>query len=250
MCTCALCASVAISSNFKFYLHSLGISVFVFFLLFVCFFSSFSFTFPSFSVSIPFLYFYLGIQTCCILLCDRKLEQRRRRRRRLKWSPTSRITAISLIVCLSVCLSVCRMLFEFTNMPHNGHTERGRGRREKEEGGERCAGAASTATFVIDSLEHPVICEVISTCCVICWGIYIVYFFCWFIDLSITMLIASYRWRYLIKYFCFQQRIKESTSIKIIIDIFLSITTKFIIIIDICVAVLHVFNRKSRNLQA
>lgn len=27
---------------------------------------------------------------------------------------------------LIVCLSVCRMLFEFTNMPHNGHAERER----------------------------------------------------------------------------------------------------------------------------
>lgn len=42
---CVLCASVAISSNFKFYLHSLGISVFAFPALRLLF-SSFSFTLP------------------------------------------------------------------------------------------------------------------------------------------------------------------------------------------------------------
>lgn len=42
---CVLCASVAISSNFKFYLHSLGISVFAFPALRLLF-SSFFFTLP------------------------------------------------------------------------------------------------------------------------------------------------------------------------------------------------------------
>lgn len=136
---CVLRASVAISSNFKFYLHSLGISVFAFSALRLLF-SSFSFTFPHvhfplFLLVFFFFLFYLGIQTCCILLCDRKLEQRRRRRRRLKWSPTSRITAISLwlSVCQSVACSLNSQICRTTGIPRKKEGERGDGERDRGE---------------------------------------------------------------------------------------------------------------------